>query len=90
MGDLQRIAACLLRVALGAGVTLVGVAGPLALAGGGASRWAHLAAASGIAVVVAAPFVTLVAMAVAARRSVLVVYAAATLGCALAGILLVR
>jgi hypothetical protein len=90
VGDLQRIAARLLRVALGAGVTLVGVAGPLALAGGGASRWAHLAAASGIAVVVAAPFVTLVAMAVAARRSVLVVYAAATLGCALAGILLVR
>jgi hypothetical protein len=90
VGDLQQIAARLLRVALVAGVALVGVAGPLALAGGRAGRWAQLAAASGIAVVIAAPFVTLVAMAVSARRSVLVVYAGVTLVCALAGMLLVR
>ncbi len=90
MRDLQLVAASLLRAGLWTGTALVAVAGALRLLTGEAGRWAQLAASAGIAVIVAAPFVTLLAMAVRARRSVLGLYAAATLAFALLGILLAR
>jgi hypothetical protein len=90
MPDLQQVAARLLRAGLWAGTALVAVAGLLHLADGPFGRWERLAAGAGIGVVVAAPFVTLVAMAVAARRSVLAIYAAVTLAFAVLGVLLAR
>jgi hypothetical protein len=88
MRDLQLVAAHLLRAGLWAGTSLVAAAVARQLVGGDVGRWAPLVASAGIAVIVATPFVTLLAMAVMARRSVLGRYAAATLVFALAGILL--
>ena len=84
------VAARLLRAGLWTGTALVTLAGILQLLIGTAGRWAWFAATAGIAVIVATPFVTLLAMAVTARRSVLGLYAGATLAFALLGILLAR
>jgi hypothetical protein len=88
MRDLQALAAQILRAGLWSGTALVVAASTLDLAGAARERLADITAATGIGVVIATPFVALLAMAVRARRHVLGLYAAATLALALVGILL--
>lgn len=88
MRDAQRIAARLLRITLGVSAALVGASVVLDRVGGG--RWTHTLAVVGIAVVVAAPFVTLVVIAAVSRRAATAAYAVAGLLLALAGALIAR
>jgi len=88
MRDLQLLAAEILRVGLWAGTAIAVAAGGLHLAG--LEPLADLAGVLGIGVIVATPFVTLVALAVRARCSVVGCYAAVTLVFALLGVLLAR
>ena len=88
MRDLQALAALLLRAGLWTGTVLVAAAAALHLLGGSVERWAGVAAATGIGVIVSTPFVTLLALAVKARRSALGAYAGVTLVLALLGVLL--
>jgi hypothetical protein len=88
MRDLQIVAAEILKVGLWAGTAIAVAAGALHLAG--AERMADLTGVVGIGVIVATPFVTLVALAVRARCSVVGCYAAVTLVFALLGVMLAR
>lgn len=77
-----------MRAGLWSGASLVAAAGLLHTAGAEWTRWEALAGGLGIGLVVATPFVTLLALAVRARRSALGLYAGATLVLALLGVLL--
>ena len=85
MPDLQRSAARLLRVALGVGAALVALG--ILLGAVGAAGPGRLASAVGVAVVVAAPFATLIAIAMLGRKTGTAVYAAASLALATLGLL---
>ena len=90
MGDAQRAASLLLRATLWSGAGLVVVAGALDLFGGhwvSAGLWM---ARIGVGVVIAGPFLTLIAIALAARRASVAVYAAITITVALLGAVLAR
>ncbi len=88
MRDAQRVAAILLRVTLWAGASLVFVAGMLDLGGGGWAAVGYWMAHIGIGVVIAGPFLTLIAIAASARRPSVTVYAMITIAIAVAGALL--
>jgi hypothetical protein len=84
--DLQRTAARLLRLALGTGAAFVSLGVALDAAGLGGPG--GVAGGIGVGVVVAAPFATLIAIAVVGRRTGTALYAIASLGLALLGLFL--
>jgi hypothetical protein len=86
--DAQQAAAILLRATLWAGAGLVMVAGGIDLLGGNWIVVGQWVARVGIGVVLAGPFLTLLAIAVAARRASVAVYAAITIAVALLGAVL--
>jgi hypothetical protein len=90
VSDAQRAAAILLRATLWTGAGLVVVAGAVDVLGGGWVSVGLWVARIGIGVVIAGPFLTLVAIAVAARRVSVAVYAAVTIAVALLGAVLAR
>lgn len=86
MADLQRAAARLLRVALGCGAALVALGVLLHTAG--AVGPGRLVGGCGVAIVVGAPFATLLAIAMVGRRTATALYAVASLVLALVGLVL--
>jgi hypothetical protein len=86
--DPQHVAAILLRATLWVGAWLVILAGMLDLGKGRWAEWGFWVAHAGIAVVIAGPFLTLIAIAISARRTSVTVYAMITIAIALAGALL--
>lgn len=88
MPDAQRAAAILLRATLWTGAGLVIIAGGTNLLGSGWAQASLWIARIGIGVVIAGPFLTLVAIAAAARRVSVAVYAAVTIAVALLGAVL--
>jgi hypothetical protein len=84
--DLHRAAARLLRAALAIGAALAGLGIVLDAAGVGAPG--RLASGIGVAVIVVAPFATLIAIAVVGRRTGTALYAVASLVLAALGLLL--
>jgi hypothetical protein len=84
----QKAAAILLRATLWVGAGLVVVAGGIDLLGGNWTLVGLWVARVGIGVVLAGPFLTLVAIAAAARRRSVAVYATITLAVALLGALI--
>jgi hypothetical protein len=83
--DLQRSAARLLRVALGVGGALVALG--IILGAAGAAGPGRLSTVVGVAVVVAAPFATLITIAVEGRKTATALYATASLALAILGLL---
>jgi hypothetical protein len=88
--DPQHAASVLLRVTLWAGAFLVMVAGALNVGGGGWAEWGQRVARVGIGVVIAGPFLTLVAIAATVRRGSVTAYAMVTIAIALIGAFLAR
>jgi hypothetical protein len=82
--DLQRVAARLLRAALGAGAALVALG--ILFHTVGLIPWGRVAGGIGVGVVVAAPFATLIAIAAVGRRSSTALYAVASLVLAALGL----
>ena len=85
MPDLQRSAARLLRAALAVGAVLVALG--ILLGAAGAAGPGQLASGIGVAVVVAAPFATLIAIALVGRKTGTAVYAMTSLALAILGLL---
>jgi hypothetical protein len=90
MPEIRRAAALVLQAGLWGGVALVAVATLLQVFGGSFDRWTRVAATLGIGVVLGAPFLTLVAIALVTRRPSTAAYAVVTLAVAVVGILLAR
>jgi hypothetical protein len=86
--DAQRVAAILLRATLWTGALLVIIAGMLDFGRGTWAVWGFWIAHVGIGVVIAGPFLTLIAIAASARRPSVTVYAMITIAIALAGAIL--
>ena len=86
MPDLQRTAARLLRAALAIGAAFAALG--IVLDAAGVTAPGRLASGIGIAVVVVAPFATLIAIAVVGRRTGTALYAVASLVLAVLGLLL--
>lgn len=86
MADLQRTAARLLRASLVTGAALV--ASGVLLHALGATGAGRVVGAIGVGIVVAAPFATLIAIAIAGRRTTTAIYALVSLVLAGLGLLL--